>query len=34
MTKTRLPGNERRELIIEAALGVFSEKGYDGSTVK
>ena len=34
MQKKRLPGKLRRELIMEAALEVFSEKGYDGSTIK
>jgi len=34
MGKKRLPAKERRELIIEAALEVFSERGYEGSTVK
>lgn len=32
--KTRLPAEKRRELIIEAALEVFSENGYNGSTIK
>lgn len=34
MQKKRITGEKRRELILEAALEVFSEKGYDGSTIK
>ena len=34
LKKKRLPGTVRRELILQAALEVFSGKGYDGSTVK
>ena len=33
MLTKRIPGDERRELILEAALEVFSEKGYKGSTI-
>ena len=34
MLKKRIPKGKRRELIVEAALEVFSKKGYDGSTIK
>ena len=34
MGKKRLPAKERRELIIEAALEVFSERGYEGAAIK
>jgi AcrR family transcriptional regulator len=34
MFKKRISGEKRREAIVEAALEVFSEKGYDGSTIK
>ena len=34
MKKKRLPAAIRRNLIIEAALEVFSEKGFEGATVK
>jgi TetR/AcrR family transcriptional regulator len=34
MQRKRILGKERRELIIEAALEVFSEKGYEGATIK
>lgn len=34
MVKKRLQAKERRELIIEAALEVFSERGYEGATIK
>jgi len=30
----RIPGKERRQLILEAALETFSERGYEGSTIK
>ena len=34
MEKKRIPGVERRGLIIEAALEVFAERGYEGATVQ
>jgi len=34
MGKKRLPGKERRAQILEAALEVFSVRGYEGSTIK
>jgi TetR/AcrR family transcriptional regulator len=34
MLKKRIHREKRRELIVKAALDVFSKKGYDGSTIK
>jgi len=34
MLKKRIPKGIRRELIVEAALEVFSKNGYGGSTIK
>src|SRR5580693_4473452 len=34
MTSMRMPGTDRRQQLIEAALDVFSRKGFDGTTTK
>ncbi|HSB68573.1 MAG TPA: TetR/AcrR family transcriptional regulator [Candidatus Methylomirabilis sp.] len=34
MAKTRLPGAERRQRIIEAAAALFSRKGFSGTTTR